>query len=305
MTTPAQIHVARDDSRPRGWLTVKEPATDLRSLSEQLRFFSDAGWLCRGEARKFTDHRAPLGRLIDMSLPVSKHVENECCLVDDFVTKSYSILQPYERTFLDTFCNKLVLMQHHRVPTRLLDWTRSPWIALYFAVCDPDAVDVPGQIWAFNGRAVSDSVSPDSVRAASAALRVSDTEEWRATMPKSPEFVSSFGVYECTPRMLAQQSEFTFASHLNIDHMAFIGKHSPELSAIVIPVEGRDLKRAAMRLLKSMNIHAATLFPGIDGVGQSVREDFLWALPTLLRRPARGARDSQDENAGPPDATGS
>jgi len=28
------------------------------------------------------------------------------------------------------------LMQHYRAPTRLLDWTRSPYVATYFAVIE-------------------------------------------------------------------------------------------------------------------------------------------------------------------------
>ena len=40
----------------------------------------------------------------------------------------------------------LIYAQHHGIPTRLLDWSSNPLVALYFATCDNE--DKDGRIWA-------------------------------------------------------------------------------------------------------------------------------------------------------------
>lgn len=51
---------------------------------------------------------------------------------------------------LDDFCSWLTIMQHYGLPTRLLDWSRSPLIALFFALSEPDAEDKDACIWILN-----------------------------------------------------------------------------------------------------------------------------------------------------------
>jgi hypothetical protein len=61
------------------------------------------------------------------------------------------------------------LMQHHRVPTGLLDWTRSPFIALWFAFWQHGEADGDAALWVFDtrtswlshGRALSGADQPD------------------------------------------------------------------------------------------------------------------------------------------------
>ena len=48
----------------------------------------------------------------------------------------------------DDHISWLFLMQHYGTPTRLLDWTESALIALYFVVCDTSFEDEDGELWA-------------------------------------------------------------------------------------------------------------------------------------------------------------
>lgn len=78
------------------------------------------------------------------------YLKNEDKLINDFITKYPELFGDCQNNF-----DRLALMQHHQLPTRLLDLTSNPLVALYFAVersnenTDKDSDKKDGKIFPF------------------------------------------------------------------------------------------------------------------------------------------------------------
>lgn len=55
-----------------------------------------------------------------------------------------SVPQRYDRA------SWLTLMQHYGLPTRLLDWSESPLVALYFALSSDEDAKADAAVWVLN-----------------------------------------------------------------------------------------------------------------------------------------------------------
>src|SRR5271166_5014741 len=105
-------------------------------------------WLSRGLSKSYGGLVPSIdrGRRDKMSRREKLGIERQS--IDIFQsTARFFATRAEELALRDDFI-ALCVLRHYGVPTRLLDWSMSPYVAAYFAACDHDAED--GEIWSFN-----------------------------------------------------------------------------------------------------------------------------------------------------------
>src|SRR5262249_32893545 len=76
--------------------------------------------------------------------------------------------------------------------------------------------------------------------------------------------------YASSERIVAQQGSFTMCFKIHQNHDCIIKQIGPKyIRRLLIP---HDKKPEFLLRLREMNITGSVLFPGVDGLGQSVRE---------------------------------
>lgn len=159
------------------------------------------------------------------------------------------------------------LMRHYGAPTRLLDWSVSPYVAAYFAAVDCGERD--GAIWRVILRGFLEAHrrrfhGPDF-----------DLATGKYDDPNAAAKIYALDSNPVFDRMNAQQGVFTVSPQILTPHdEAIDGVFDPRLGfnhhqKLILP---SGLKRDFLKHLRFMNITASSLFPGLEGLGRSVVE---------------------------------
>jgi hypothetical protein len=155
-------------------------------------------------------------------------------------------------------------MQHFGCPTRLLDWTHSPYVALYFAVADRQSCD--SAVWSFPQNQVDTLVTRRHGR-----LQNYEIGEWGSVTPA----IYPLALASHNTRSAPQQACFTVCMDLFLDHATAIMDVASDLTNQLQPfrlIVPGGLKPEFLSRLRIMNITAETLFPGLEGLGRMAAE---------------------------------
>jgi len=176
----------------------------------------------------------------------------------------------------------LALMQHHGAPTRLLDWTRSPYVALFFALRGAHSSRDNSAVWVLNIKYCT-WVACEAFRKALRLKRSPSPQDlFDLSQRKVLPVVFPIEPSRANARLAIQQGVLLYPGDVSksFDENLSGGVGMDDMRRFEIV---RDLIQIGMHRLHMMNINHATLFPGIDGFSASMK-DLLWAHEHIPER---------------------
>jgi hypothetical protein len=237
-----------------------------------------SNWAFRGER----DERWPLNSSLSRYLQ-NFHVaraawaEQELRILRVFKRKAHQFLE--KPPALEDDFQWLALMQHHGAPTRLLDFTWSPYVAAFFAMAHALEDSV---VWAMNPARVNSSRTPEPRRM---DPRVAGNFA-KYFLEGNRRFVWMGEPHTMNQRLIAQSGTFAVPGVLDVPIEEVLSARDPE-NILAKFVLAQSMRETAMRELYRMNITYATLFPDLDGLAKSLgyELEFHWAFnPRTMER---------------------
>ncbi len=175
----------------------------------------------------------------------------------------------------------LSIMQHHGTPTRLIDFTWSPFISAFFAL---HRATKECAVWAiypagFDYKKNVDLVDGNSI--APKALYPDNSKLYKDNFLRSSiPFVVTGEPKAMNDRLIAQSGTFAIPTVLD-KPLEEIMKNYPNENEILakFTLNTEKIRDEAMSYFHVTNINESTLFPGIDGMARSLAYEleYHWA----------------------------
>jgi hypothetical protein len=180
----------------------------------------------------------------------------------------------------DTDWHWLSIAQHHGLPTRLLDWTNSPLVALHFATCELDHFDKDGAICAVNLEKAKNylpaslkkllhSAIACTINELNDGLQASGVKNLGQLEKKFKEdFMLFFEPPAMDGRIVNQYAVLSIMPHIKKTPEEWLNMHTGIWQKIEIPKEDKGTIRD---ILDMFNATERVLFPGLDGLTQYLK----------------------------------
>ncbi|MCX6221427.1 MAG: FRG domain-containing protein [Bacteroidia bacterium] len=259
---------------------TEKTINDWSEFNKLALLYNPKKWIFRGQSNSKWDLSTSYKRSFEEIQKIYQVAERdeishrdsfESVIIQQFKSQSHLYLDFKPETELEW----LTVMQHYQTPTRLIDWTFSAYIALFFALNESNCEST---VYALNqdrinkfyrikntGKEFKDSLFND--------LRNKDA------------FVFAYEPQMKNERLVRQQGLFLVPSN-NFETIDQIFERDKLLLdktvafKIIIPPKARF---TGLKMLKKMNVSYETMFPGIEGFCKSLKLSLLDSSENLKR----------------------
>lgn len=155
------------------------------------------------------------------------------------------------------------LAQHYGVPTRLLDWTESPVVALYFAC---SCIDEDGVVFVVNPVDLNRASYPKHARVFTAQHDLTTISKHLTDAGSGRRRIKTIAISPVwnSDRLMMQKGAFTLhGTDIDLDD-----QQAPSLVAVPIL---REAKPRLLRELERIGIDEMTMFPELEHAGGFLR----------------------------------
>lgn len=176
--------------------------------------------------------------------------------------------------------NWIGLGQHHGLPTRYLDWTFSPYVALHFATDIMSDFDKDGAIWMVDFIELKKLAplsflenlnSKSYLSFTSNELNViigSNYDDIKKYAQENGDFLIFFEPPSIDDRIVNQFALFSFMLNPDTDKLGWLESHPDLYKKMKIP---KKLKWEIRDKLDQANISERIIYPGLDGISRWLR----------------------------------
>jgi len=253
---------------------------DTESLVQHLISY-EAHWMFRGHSSETWGLDSTLERML-APLGWSPELAKKCEDFSLFRFRSNAHHYVTSETLPTSKLGWLSLMQHHGVPTRLLDFTVSPFIAAFFAFdgVDPDQNDRCA-IWAIDYRSLTKKVF-SYIKKQNKKFNFSYSESqmqqdkvFEAVIDKNSYnvlWITEPGIFNL--RLERQRGTFLLSGNIGKKTTDLLPNFlsSETIKKIVVPAK---LTSEIFKVMDKMGISNSRLFSNIDGLGKDIKNEIL------------------------------
>lgn len=260
-------------------LSIKEHR--IESFSDYLEFcFASSLQTEINRHRSNYIFRGVVDSTFDLIPGLFRNCKDRPCLETGLLRNFQKYMElPQESRNFDIW-DTMVIGQHHGLPTRLLDWTYSPLVALHFATDDISKMDCDGAVFLVNvveaNKKTPSSFTKILEKEQKCLFTIDDIKKitesessYEKKLKKFDELLSKNILFFQPPsvdsRIVNQYAFFSIAP-LEINDIGVVLKNSElECYKVIIP---QKLKWEFRDKLDQMNITERVVYPGLDGLAK-------------------------------------